>query len=64
MWCEEDFGGSSVVLCQADSFEEVLVVVERLLDRLLNLACSGWPSGAASEICRRGETATERRAFI
>ena len=53
-----------MVLCQADSFEEVLVVVERLLDRLLNLACSGWPSGAASEICRRGETATEHRAFI
>jgi hypothetical protein len=51
-----------VVFCQADSFEEV--VVERLLDRLLNLACSGWPSGAASEICRRGEMATDRRAFI
>jgi hypothetical protein len=60
---KKDFGGLSVVLCQADSFEEV-VVVERLLDRLLNLACSGWPSGAASEICRRGETVTDRRAFI
>jgi hypothetical protein len=38
MWCEEDFGGSSVVLCQADSFEEVLVVVERLLDRLFKFS--------------------------